>query len=56
MLLNTNLSMNKIAEKIECSPSMIHNINRGKIKKYWNENIHYPIRNKQFKPVSTNLI
>lgn len=44
LLLNTNLSMNKIAEKIGCSQPTIQNINRGKIKKYWNENIHYPIR------------
>ena len=56
MLLNTNLSMNEIAKRIGCVPATIHNINRGKIKKYWNENLHYPIRNKQFKPVSTNLI
>ena len=46
MLLYTTLSMNKIAKQIGCSPSIIQNINRGKIKKYWNENLSYPIRHK----------
>lgn len=44
LLLNTNLSINKIARRFECTQATIQNINRGKIKKYWNENIHYPIR------------
>lgn len=44
LLSNTKLSMNKIAKKIGCRQATIQNINRGKIKKYWNENIHYPIR------------
>lgn len=46
MLLNTTLSMSEIAKKIGCGQSTIQNINRGKIKKYLNENIHYPIRHK----------
>lgn len=44
LLLHTDLSMNKIAQRFECGQATIQNINRGKIKKYWNENIHYPIR------------
>lgn len=44
LLLNTDLSLNKIAKKFDISSSIISNINRGKIKKYWNENIKYPIR------------
>lgn len=46
MLLNTKLSMSKIAQEIGCAKSTINNINRGKIKKYWNENLTYPIRHK----------
>lgn len=46
MLLNTSLSMQKIAQEIGCAQSTINNINRGKIKKYWNEKLTYPIRHK----------
>ena len=46
LLKDTNISMNKIAKRIGCSKSLIHNINRGKVKKYLNENIEYPIRRK----------
>lgn len=46
LLRDNNISMNKISKIIGCSPSLIHNINRGKIKKYLNENIKYPIRHK----------
>lgn len=55
MLIETNISMRKIAEKFNCSPSLIRNINRGKIKKYLNEKLKYPLRSKNSKPVSTIL-
>lgn len=46
MLLNTKLSINQISKKIGCAQATVANINRGKIKKYWNDTIHYPIRHK----------
>lgn len=46
LISNTQLSFHKIAKKMNCSPSLIANINRGKIKKYWNDNLVYPLRNK----------
>lgn len=46
LLLNSSLSINKIAKIIGCSSSLMNNINRGKIKKYWNDKLQYPIRNK----------
>ena len=49
LLMNTDLSINKIAKIINCAESTIANINRGKIKKYLNDNLEYPIR-----PLKTN--
>lgn len=46
LLLNSNISMNQIAKKIGCGKTTISNINRGKIKKYLNENLKYPLRKK----------
>lgn len=46
LLLNSNTSMAQIAKQIGCAPSTIQNINRGKIKKYWNERLQYPLRKK----------
>lgn len=46
LLANSNLSMIKIAKKFNCNKTTIYNINRGKVKKYFNENIKYPIRHK----------
>lgn len=46
LLANSNLSIIKIAEKFNCNKTTICNINRGKVKKYFNENIKYPIRHK----------
>lgn len=46
LLLNTNLSLSKISKQIGCSQSLINNINRGKVKKYLNDNLVYPIRHK----------
>lgn len=38
--------MAKIGEKYGVSKNVIYNINSGKIKKYYNPNIKYPIREK----------
>ena len=46
LLLHSSLSINKIAQEIGCSASLMQNINRGKIKKYLNDNLKYPIRSK----------
>lgn len=39
-------SIRQIAEDFGVSPTSIQNINNGKTKKYWRENIIYPIRKK----------
>ena len=39
-------SIRKIAEEWGVSPSTIQNINNGKIKKYFSDDIKYPIRRK----------
>lgn len=43
-LLAEGLSAIKIGEKFEVSASTIRNINNGKVKKYFNPNINYPIK------------
>lgn len=45
-LQNTTLSIRKIAEKYGISVSAMNNINNGKIKKYYDPQIKYPIRSK----------
>lgn len=43
-LKNSKLSINKIAQEFGVSNAVISNINRGKIKKYFDPQIEYPIR------------
>lgn len=40
----TTISYNKLSEKYGISASTIRNINMGKVKKYYKENLKYPIR------------
>ena len=46
LLINSNISMAQIAKKFDCASTTIQNINRGKVKKYLNENLKYPLRKK----------
>lgn len=43
LLINSNLSINKIAEKVKCSKDTIQDINQGK-RKYCLNQYYYPIR------------
>lgn len=45
-LRDTTLSIRKIADKYSVSSAVINNINNGKIKKYYDSSIKYPIRSK----------
>ena len=38
--------MAQIAKKFGCASTTIQNINIGKVKKYLNENLKYPLRKK----------
>lgn len=54
LLMNTKLSMRKIAEKFNRSIDTIRGIKNGSIKAYRKKNYNYPLRSNNFKkPVST---
>ena len=46
LLIDTNISINKIAEQFSISTATIKRINKGETKKYFNSLLKYPLRKK----------